>query len=111
MDGIICALRLRAIRIGCDIVVGLCTLGTDLVSGGVVMHLFCWIICCSVCWMSWCSSLYSWLDLLLIMPFSASLQLASACIILSAGVMVGLVMCLCLNWIVSVNRSLLVSLM
>ena len=48
---------------------------------------------------------------LLAEPCNALIQSAKACMILSAWVIVGLVMRLCLNFIVSVSLSLFVDLM
>jgi len=58
-----------------------------------------------------CMSRKSWDVSMFSIPLMALAQSASACISLSCGVTVGLVMCLCWNCTVSLNLSLFVSLM
>lgn len=69
-----------------------------------------WITCCVASTSSW-SSRASCPVLPLAIPCKAVTQSPMACIILSACVKVGFVMFLCWNWMVSVRRSPLVSLM
>jgi len=64
----------------------------------------------SVCVMRW-MSLKSWDVSMFSIPLMALAQSASACMSLSCGVTVGLVMSLCWNCTVSLNLSLVVSLM
>ncbi len=83
---------------------GVCTLGTCCMMGvaeGVVMsskrsgRACTWAFVASM--IRWRSCAACEFLVLLIMPFSALMQSANACITLSAWVMVGLVMCLCWN--------------
>ena len=65
----------------------------------------------STCWTCCCKSLNSWSDVGERVPMRAALQLASACISLSACKRVGLVMDLCLKEMVSLRCLILVALM
>ena len=84
-----------------------CTLGSGGVWGSLLLVSLVWSKLSAMRWMS----LMSWSWSIFLMPLIALAQSANAIMILSCGVTLGLVIFLCWNCTVSLNLSLLVSLM
>jgi len=94
-DGLCSALEAGCIIRTADVLLGL-SVSTLLGSCTCVRH---------------CMSLRSCYVPIYLRPLTALAQLASVCMSLSCDVTVGFMVSLCYNWTVSLNRSLLVSLM